>query len=101
MSQSEREPQQDLEHRSRRMFSAAMYRRLKAIVDTWDREERGKASAAIGSLAGLLVWALLVVVSVPYLGRDATYVFVLGFVAWLAWVVFLLRRHLAKGREGS
>ena len=99
MSENEREWKSDLEHRSRRMFSAAMYRRLKAIVDSWRHEERARARIAIGGFVGLLVWVLLVFVSVPLLGREAAYLVVFGFLAWVVFVVFLIRRHL--GRRGE
>ena len=99
MSENDREWKSDVEHRSRRMFSAAMYRRLKAIVDSWRHEERAKARIAIGSLIGLLVWLLLVFVSVPLLGREAATLVVFGFVAWVVFVVFLIRRHLGETRE--
>lgn len=46
MDQEDADTRAFVEHRSKRMMSFAMYRKLKAVVDSWEREERGKARVA-------------------------------------------------------
>lgn len=61
--------------KSARMFSRAIYEKLKALVSSWEREERAKAKVASGALLGLAALAGLLIC--------------VGFVLWL------MRRYLS------
>lgn len=83
--------------RSRRIASFAIFHRLKAIVDLWEREERGKARVAVGAFTGLVV--LGVATARVALWQPAYWgeVLLLGFVVWVGTVLLLMRKHLGRG----
>jgi len=88
-----------VEHRSRKMMSFAVYRKLKAVVDSWNREERGKAKVAAAALYGLLAWFALLIAAALFLRAYVLPVAVGGFLAWIGFVAVLLRRHLGTPPE--
>ena len=84
---------------SRRMMSMAMYRKLRSVVDSLEREERAKASIVAGAAYALLVWIALVIVGFLLFPAHAAWFVPAGFLAWLALVVNLMHRHLGAIRE--
>lgn len=88
-----------VEAKAARMHSRAMYRRLKATVDGWAREERVKSRLALLSLAwlaGLALSALFLgwLGGVPLLASLFG-----GFVVWVALVLALMRKLLGRAAE--
>ena len=76
------------------MESFAIYRKLKAVVDSWNREERGKARVAAAALYGLLAWFALLAAAAYFLPAYALPVSISGFLVWIAFVGVMLRKHL-------
>jgi len=79
-----------VERRSRQMESFAIYRKLKAVVDSWNREERGKARVAAAALYGLLAWFALLAAAAYFLPAYALPVSIAGFLVWIAFVAVML-----------
>jgi hypothetical protein len=78
-----------------------MYHKLKSVVDSWNREERGKAKVVVGALYGLLAWFAAVTINAflfPTYG--GLLVPVGGFLAWAVFVVGLVWWHLGSTRRG-
>jgi len=75
-------------------MSFAMYRRLKAVVDSWRREEQGKAKVAAAALYGLLAWLVLFAAAAFFVPAYAIPVSVVVFLAWIAFVAAMLRKHI-------
>lgn len=88
-------------HQSKRMMSLAMYRKLKSVVDSWDREERGKAKVVAGAAYGFVVCVALVSVGALLSPTHTGWFVPVGFLVWLVFVLTLIRRHLAAARERS
>jgi hypothetical protein len=84
----------DVEHHSRRMLSFAMYRKLKSIVDGWDREERGKAKVVAAAVYALLAWLLALVVGAAFFPAYSGLLLPVGFLAWVVFVVSRIWKHL-------
>ncbi len=101
MDQEDTDTRAFVEHRSRHMMSFAMYRKLKAVVESWEREEHGKARVAAGALYGLLVWIALIAASVLVVPAYALMISVAGFLVWIGLVAALISRHLGTPRRSS
>ena len=101
MNQEDTDPRAFVEHRSKHMMSFAMYRKLKAVVDSWEREERGKARVAATALAGLAIWFALLVASALLLPSHASLIAIAGFLVWVGFVAALIRKHLGAPRSSS
>jgi cobalamin biosynthesis protein CobD/CbiB len=101
MSQDDIDTEAFVARQSRRMMSFAMYHKLKSIAESWDREERAKARVVAGALCGLAVWFALLVVGALLFPRYAGLLLPVGFVAWVVFVIALIRRHLGATRKGS
>ena len=86
---------------SRRMMAFALYHRLRSEIDSWDREERGKAKVVAGGILGLIAWIALVVLGAFLVPRYAALLLPVGFVAWVVLVIVLIRRHLGARRRNS
>ncbi len=95
-SGSDREAFPEVEEGARRLASLALFRRLKAIVDSWEREERGKARVAMGALLGLAVLAGATALAVLWQPAYWDRVLSLGFLIWVIAVLLLMRRHLRR-----
>jgi hypothetical protein len=67
MTAEEREFRQQVEAKATRMYSAAMYRRLKRVVDGWAQEDRLRRRVAAFTLAGLGLSALALVIFTAFL----------------------------------
>jgi len=94
MMQKDTETDAYVAHQAKRMLSFAMYRKLKSVVDSWEREERAKAKVVAGAAYGLVVWIALVVIAALLLPRF-TLLFALGAtLVWLVFVITLMRKHL-------
>ena len=92
------DPEHDpIEHGSRRLMSRAMYARLKAVVDSWEREERANEKIAARAVGSLVVLAVAAVVAYRFLPYFFDLVLWGGFAAWIVYVVVLIRRHLGRG----
>lgn len=94
MSSEDSESGDFVQHRSGRMMSFAVYRKLKAVVDSWEREERGKARVATGALIGLVLWLCLLAGSALLLPAHAVLISIAGFLVWIGFVAGLIRKHL-------
>lgn len=101
MSQDDGDTDAFLERRSRQLMSFAVYRKLKAIVESWEREERGKARVAAGALYGLLLWFALLAGSALVLPAYAPLISIVGFLVWIGFVAALIRKHLGTPRSSS
>jgi len=84
---------------SRRMMSFALYRRLRSEIESWDREERGKARVVAGAVGGLAAWIALLIATALLQPRYAGLLLPIGLVAWVALVIVLIRRHLGERRN--
>jgi hypothetical protein len=96
MTQDDPEVQEFVRQKSQRMMRAALLARLHGIVSLWRREEQGKSRVVRGAIAGgvvLLVFSALVAMGEP---TYSVYVFVAGFLAWVAYFVALMRKHLGE-----
>jgi membrane protein CcdC involved in cytochrome C biogenesis len=92
----DRESRADIEHRVARMQAAVIYRRLKAIVDGWEREERAKKKVALHALAWLAgIWAITIPVGWLSGGGLLLSLF-FGFVFWVLVVITLMREHFSR-----
>jgi hypothetical protein len=80
-----------------RMLAFPIYSRLRAIVSSWDREERGKAKIVAGAAVGFVVLGLVAVLFGTWRPEYAGYSFVLGFPVWVGFVLWLMFRHLGRG----
>jgi hypothetical protein len=83
------------------MMAYALYRRLRSEIESWDREERGKAKVVAGGMLGLVVWIALLVVGALMVPRYAALLLPVGFAAWVVLVIVLIRRHLGARRRNS
>jgi hypothetical protein len=96
VSPSDPEHSRFVEHTSNRLKSRAMYARLKAMVDSWEREERANEKIAVRAIGALVVLAVTSIAAF----RFVPYVFNLvlwgGFILWVAYVVVLMRLHLGR-----
>ncbi len=88
-------------HHSRRMLSFALYRKLKSVVDLWDREERGKAKVVAAAAYGLVVWIAFAVLGALLLPRYTLFFALVGSLVWLVFVLTLVRKHLGAPRNRS
>jgi hypothetical protein len=88
-----------VERQSKHMMSSAIYRKLRAVVDSWEREERGKARVVAAALIGLALWFCLVVASAFLLPAYSALLSIAGFLVWIGFVAVLMRKHL--GMPGS
>ena len=79
-------------------MSFAMYRKIKSIVDAWNREERGKARVAAGAACALLVWLALFVAAAFFVPAYSILISLIGFLAWIVFVLMLIRRYLGAPR---
>ena len=80
-------------------MSLAMYRKLKAVVDSWDREERAKAKILVGAVCGLFAWFAVLILGAFYFPAYAGLMVPIGFVAWVVLVVGLIWKHLRAPRR--
>ncbi len=101
MDQEDTDTRAFVEHRSKHVMSFAMYRKLKAVVDSWEREERGKARVAAGALYGLLLWFSLLAGSALVLPAYAPLISIAAFLVWIGFVAALIRKHLGTPRRSS
>lgn len=81
---------------SARMLSLPMYRRLAAVVSSWEHEERGKARVASGALAGLAVLGVLAAAAGAWRFHYAGYVLLIALPVWMAFVFRLMHVNLAR-----
>jgi hypothetical protein len=79
------------------MMSSAMYLKLKAVVDSWDREERGKAKVVTGAVLGLFAWLGALILAAFYFPTYSGLIVPVGFLAWVVFVVGLIWKHLGGG----
>lgn len=94
MMHNDPEIREHVETKGQRMFSAAMYRRLKSITDGWARDERGKAKVAVQSLLWLM-GILPVAIGLGWLAGTSFFgSLFLGFLFWVVVVIALMRQHL-------
>jgi hypothetical protein len=98
--QTEEETNEYVRAKTDRMLAPPIYRRLRAIVSSWDREERGKARVIAGAGIGFVALALVATLFGAWRPEYAGYSFVLGFPFWVALVSWLMYRHLGR-RSGS
>ena len=101
MNPSDPDSEAFVAHQTRRMMSFALYRKLRSEIESWDREERGKAKVVAGGILGLVVWFALIVVGALLLPRYTGLLLPIGFVAWVALVIALIRRYLGTRRKDS
>ena len=94
MSQENDDASALVERQSKHMMSFAVYRKLKAVVDSWEREERGKARVVAAALIGLALWFALVVASAFFLPVYSVLISIAGFLVWIGFVAVLIRKHL-------
>ena len=99
MCSEDNESGEFVQRQSGRMMSFAVYRKLKAVVDSWEREERGKARVVAAALVGLGLWFALVVASAFFLPVYSVLISIAGFLVWIGLVAVLIRKHL--GMPGS
>ena len=99
MSQENDDAGAIVERQSKHMLSFAIYRKLKVVVDSWEREERGKAKVVAAALVGLVLWFALVVASAFFLPVYSVLILIAGFLVWIGFVAVLIRKHL--GMPGS
>ena len=96
MSPIDPEDNRIIEHGANRLKSRAMYARLRAMVDGWQREERANEKIAVRAIGALVVLAMASIAAFHF----APYVFNLvlwgGFVLWIGYVVALMRLHLGR-----
>lgn len=86
----------EMEESAGHLASLALFRRLKAMVDSWEREERGKARVAMGALLGLAVLAGATALAVIWQPAYWDRVLSVGFLIWVVAVLLLMRRHLRR-----
>lgn len=84
-------------HGSRRLMSRAMYAKLKAMVDSWEREERAREKIAARAIGSLIVLAVASIAAYRFLPYFFDLVLWGGFLVWIAYVILLMRLHLARG----
>ena len=99
MGEDDLDTQAFVARQSRRMMSFALYRKLRSEVESWDREERGKAKVVAGGVFGLFVWLALIVAGALLAPRYAGLLLPVGLVAWAVLVVVLIRRYLGERRK--
>jgi hypothetical protein len=83
-----------IEQHSRNMMSSAIYHKLKMAADQWGSEERAKTKAAAAAINGVIVWLAVLVVAAFLLPTYGGVFFILGFFAWVGFVITLIFRHL-------
>ena len=98
MTQKDTDTDTFVAHQSNRMMSFAMYRKLKSVVDSWDREERGKRRVVAGAAYGLVAWLAVVVVGALLAPTYSGLLVPVGFLVWVILVVALIRKHLGATR---
>jgi hypothetical protein len=76
------------------MMSAAMHHKLKSVVDSWQREEKGKAEVLSQAGYSLLVLAGGTGLSAFFLPIAWPWALAIGFAAWVAYVMWLVHEHL-------
>lgn len=91
------DPNDPIGHGSRRLMSRAMYAKLKAMVDSWEREERAREKIAARAIGSFIILAVASVAAYRFLPYFFDLLLWGGFVAWIAYVILLMRRHLARG----
>lgn len=84
-----------VEIKGQRMFSGAMYRRLRSMTADWEREERAKARVALQSLLLLLCVLPLAAGLGWLLGSNLLASLFWGFVFWVALVFGLMHDHFS------
>jgi len=85
--------------KSTRLMSAVAYRKLKAAVLAWEREEQAKSRVFSRAVLGLLVLFVFAGLVALVTRRYAGFWISGGFLVWVAYVVALMRRHLGKHTE--
>ena len=80
-------------------MSFALYRKLRSEIESWNREERAKAKVVVGAILGLLAWFALMIAGALLAPRYAGLLLPVGFVAWIIFVIVLIRRHLGERRK--
>ena len=97
--QSDAEAHEYVRAKANRMLALPIYRRLQAIVSSWDHEERGKAKVIAGAGIGFVALVLTAVLFGSWRPEYAGYSFVLGFPFWVGLVLWLMFRHLGRGSK--
>ena len=112
------EPERDrdpIEHGSRHLMSRAMYAKLKAVVDSWEREERANqkiAARAVGALILLAAASIAAYRFLPYffdlvlwgggeILKDYTNKLSLFYWAIKLWAVSLANPNLVGAFQGG
>ncbi|OGA71281.1 MAG: hypothetical protein A3G81_30865 [Betaproteobacteria bacterium RIFCSPLOWO2_12_FULL_65_14] len=96
MNREEVEATEYVRTKSARMFSRAIYQKLRAVVSSWEREERGKARVASRALLGLVILGAFAIVLGMWRPEYAVVSFLAGFLIWVGFVFWLMRRHLGR-----
>jgi F0F1-type ATP synthase assembly protein I len=96
MEQNDDEIRDYVRFKSSRLMSAALYERLKAVIQSREREERAKSKVLSGALLGLLVLVVFSVLVAVGIRRFANSLILGGFCIWIVYFVVLMRRHLGK-----
>ena len=76
--------------------SRAMYAKLKAVVDSWEREERANQKIAARAVGALILLAAASIAAYRFLPYFFDLVLWGGFAAWVVYVFVLMRRHLGR-----
>ena len=97
-TQEEADVRDHVREKSARLFSRAVYQKLRNLVGSWEREERGKTKVVIGALVGLVVLGAFAAAIVLWRPEYGGFSFLLGFLAWIVFAFWLMHRHL--GRPG-
>jgi hypothetical protein len=101
MTQDNSEIREYVEKKSEQMKSSVMFGRIKALVDTWNHEERGKSKVAIGALLGFVALVGILFLAGPLLPRGySILVLLVGICIWIGFVAVLMIKHLGKRRTG-
>lgn len=101
MTDEDAEARAYVQAKSARMLSRAIYLKLKAVVSSWEREERGKARVASGALLGLLALAAVAMGFGVWRAEYAVVSLLAGFAIWVCFVFWLMRLHLGRERRGG
>lgn len=96
MTRVDRDVRAEEANHSRRVVSFAIFRRMKAIVESWEREERGKARVALGALAGLAVLAVATALAALWQPGRWDELLLLGLLIWVGAVLLLMRKYLRR-----
>lgn len=98
MSQDDAEVQEFVRERSQRMMRSALLVRVRGIANLWQREEQGKSRVVRGAVRGALLLVAFTALVAMWEPAYSPHAFLAGFLAWVAYFVVLIGRHLGTRR---